>query len=132
MQLELLGAFSEVCEEHGLKWYAFFGTLLGISRNEGYLPWDDDVDVAMPMEDYLTLCGHREWFDSARYVLQTPLDQGLMRFAHLRRNGTTAFREELIECLKTGGHHGIAIDIIPLAELPGMGAYHTPEYYGAA
>ncbi len=126
VELELLKAFICVCETHGLKWYAFFGTLLGIQRNEGFLPWDDDIDVAMPMPDYLTLCEHREWFDTSKYLLQIPQDYGLCRFAKLRKNGTTAFREEFVDCLKTEGHQGISIDIIPLAELPGMGAYHTP------
>ncbi len=130
IQLELLQSFAGVCEEHGLKWYAFFGTLLGIKRNEGYLPWDDDVDVAMPAEDYRALCEHREWFDP-EYFLQTPLDPGFNRFAKLRKNGTTAFREDFIDCLKNGGHHGIYIDIIPLAELPGMEAYHTPTIMDA-
>lgn len=129
VQLELLKAFADVCEKNGLKWYAFFGTLLGIMRGEGYLPWDDDVDVAMPMADYLRLCEHREWFDSANY-LQIPQDYGLGRFARLRRNGTTAFKEDFITSLKTEGHQGICIDIIPLAELPGMEAYHTPTLLG--
>lgn len=127
VQLELLHAFSTVCAEHKLKWYAFFGTLLGIQRGEGFLPWDDDVDVAMPMEDYRTLCAHRTWFDEGLFFLQTPMDPGGLRFAKLRLNGTTAFREDLVTELRAGGHHGIAIDIIPLAELPGMGAYHTPS-----
>jgi len=125
IQLELLEAFVLTCESQGLKWYAFFGTLLGIQRNEGYLPWDDDIDVVMPMADYLKLCEHREWFDH-QYLLQIPQDYGLSRYAKLRKNGTTAFRDDFMECLKREGHQGISIDIIPLAELPGMEAYHTP------
>lgn len=124
-ELELLKAFTAVCEEHGLSYYAFFGTLLGIQREGGFLPWDDDVDVAMPMKDYIELCSHREWFAEDHY-LQTPIAPGLCRFAKLRKNGTTAFRYDLVECLRTEGHQGISIDIIPLAELPGMGAYRTP------
>ena len=131
VQLELLQTFTKICEGHGLSYYAFYGTLLGISRGEGYLTWDDDIDVAMPMKDYLALCSHREWFDSETYYLQTPLDYGLCHFAKLRRNGTTAFREDFIDCLKNEGHQGISMDIIPLADLPGMGAYHTPAMLGA-
>ena len=130
VQLELLKTFAITCESHGLKWYAFFGTLLGTVRGEGYLPWDDDIDVAMPMRDYMQLCEHREWFDNRKYLLQIPLDYGLSRFAKLRRNGTTAFRDEFISELKTGGHHGISIDIIPLSELPGMDCFHTPTLTG--
>ena len=126
IQRKLLEEFAKVCNEHGLKWYAFFGTLLGIMRCEGFLPWDDDVDVAMPEEDYITLCQHKEWFGDI-YFLQTPIDRGLPNFAKLRKNGTTAFRTELTECLSQGGHHGIPIDIIPLVEIPGSGCYHTPS-----
>lgn len=127
VQLGLLKAFIKVCQEHELKYYAFFGTLLGIIRNEGYLPWDDDVDIAMPMEDYRKLCSHREWFGDKAYTLQTPIDSGNTAFAKLRKNGTTAFRNDFITELKAGGHHGICIDIIPLEELPGMNCFNTPS-----
>lgn len=126
VQLDLIREFTSVCKEHGLKYYAFFGTLLGIMRNEGYLPWDDDVDLAMPTEDYRKLCSHREWFDENEYTLQTPIDPGNISFAKLRKNGTTAFRADLITELKTGGHHGICIDIIPLSDVPGMNSFNTP------
>ena len=126
--MELLKVFAAVCEGHSLKWYAFFGTLLGIQRYEGYLPLDDDIDVVMPMNDYMLLCEHREWFDN-RYLLQIPIDFGLSPFAMLKKNGTTAFREDFISCLKNEGHQGIGIDIIPLAELPGMNAYQTPTLH---
>ncbi len=125
VQLELLKEFSRVCNEHNLKWYAFFGTLLGAVRYEGYLPWDDDVDVTMPEEDYRELCSHKEWFGEG-FFLQTPLDKGFSSFAKLRKEGTTAFRGKFADELRQGGHHGIPIDIIPLAELPGSGCYHTP------
>ena len=131
VQLELLQAFADTCEARGLKWYVFFGTLLGTLRNGGYLTWDDDIDVVMPMEDYRKLCLHPEWFDGKKYELQSPLADGLVRFARLRRNGTTAFALELCEELKAEGHHGISMDIIPLAELPGMDCCHTPTL-GAA
>ena len=130
VQTELLKNFAITCESHGLKWYVFFGTLLGTIRNEGYLAWDDDIDVAMPMEDYMLLCEHREWFDTSKYLLQIPQDYGLSRFARLRKNGTTAFSQDLSEELRIEGHHGICIDIIPLAELPGMNCYHTPTLSG--
>ncbi len=130
IQLELLEEFSKVCEAHNLTWYAMFGTLLGAMRGEGFLPWDDDVDVVMPVEDYRTLCLHKEWFDD-KYFLQTPLDEGLIHMAKLRKNGTTAFRGDFLFNLRAGGHRGIPIDIIPLSEIPGTGSCCTPTL-GAA
>ena len=129
IQLELLKEFIRVCEEHDLKWYAFFGTLLGAVREEGFLPWDDDVDVAMPVDDYRTLCSHREWFGEGVF-LQTPLDEGLSHLAKLRKDGTTAFRKDFLNSLRAGGHMGISIDIIPLAEIPGSGSLCTPTLFG--
>lgn len=50
--LALLEKFHSVCAENGLKYYIIFGTLLGAVRHNGFIPWDDDVDVAMPRSDY--------------------------------------------------------------------------------
>ena len=50
--LDILVAFDKFCKEHNLKYYLVYGTLLGAVRHHGYIPWDDDVDVAMFREDY--------------------------------------------------------------------------------
>lgn len=50
--LELIKIFINICEENNLKYYMIGGTLLGAIRHRGFIPWDDDMDVAMPREDY--------------------------------------------------------------------------------
>jgi lipopolysaccharide cholinephosphotransferase len=52
MQFELLIKFDEICKKYELTYYLEFGTLLGSVRHKGFIPWDDDIDVGMPREDY--------------------------------------------------------------------------------
>ena len=52
VQLDLTRKFKEVCQRHGLQFWMDSGTILGAVRHQGYIPWDDDIDLAMPRADY--------------------------------------------------------------------------------
>ena len=52
IEIEILKSYIAFCEEHNLRYFFAGGTLVGAVRNQGFIPWDDDIDVVMPRPDY--------------------------------------------------------------------------------
>ena len=52
IQIEMLEYLEKKCIENNLRYYLAYGTLLGAVRHQGYIPWDDDIDVLIPRVDY--------------------------------------------------------------------------------
>ena len=117
VELDLLQKFDEVCKKHNFKWFADGGTLLGTVRHQGFIPWDDDIDIVMPFDDYNRLCELQKEF-TWPYFLQTwETEEGFMPFMiKIRRSDTTgySYREESTK----GWNKGIAIDVFALVNIP--------------
>lgn len=115
VELELLEKFDEVCRQHHLTYYAAYGTLLGAVRHQGFIPWDDDIDVVMFRDDYMKLLtiGPDEF--SAPYFFQNTYTDKMVRpYSKLRDSRTTAIEFPDMEDY----NQGIFIDIFPLDDVP--------------
>ena len=56
--LDILMTIDKMCKERGLRYYLVDGSLIGAVREKGFIPWDDDMDICMPREDYEQLILH--------------------------------------------------------------------------
>jgi lipopolysaccharide cholinephosphotransferase len=119
VQLGLLERFMAACDAHNLRYFAMFGTMLGAVRHGGFIPWDDDIDVAMPRDDYDRLSRMPEIFE-APFFLQTPENDpaAVPRFMKLRNGDTTFIPFGFPDSLTKGGHFGCYMDILPLDDAP--------------
>lgn len=113
IELNLLNQLKLICDKHNIKYFAANGTLLGAVRHQGFIPWDDDIDVYMLIDDYekFTTIAAQELKDSTTYYLQVM--HGMTR---IRDNRTTAITGGDLNKLKDDSEHncGIFIDIFPL------------------
>lgn len=119
VELDMLVKFISVCEKHGLTYYADSGTLLGAARHGGFIPWDDDIDVAMLREDYERLCRiAKDEFEYPYFFQTEETDPGSARkHAQIRNCMTTAIIDEERD-KNYAFNQGIFIDIFPLDALP--------------
>ena len=113
VQVEILRDFDAVCEKHQLHYFAVYGTAIGAVRHGGFIPWDDDIDVLMPREDYNRLIDvFREGKLKGYHLQCIETDPGYWNFfAKLRKNGTTFITKEE-RYVKS--HQGVFIDIFPM------------------
>lgn len=115
-ELEMLEQFQKVCDKYHLKWFLIGGSLIGAVRHNGFIPWDDDIDVAMFRDEYKKLLKIASHEFKSPFFFQTPYTDNLYRgHAQLRYDGTTAI---LPEEINRNHHQGIFIDIFPFDEYP--------------
>ena len=118
VQIDLIQELTRVCEKYDIPFYADSGTLLGAARHQGFIPWDDDIDVIMMRKDYDELCKHASEFHEP-YFFQTEETDPLSYRGHaqLRNSKTTGILPSEYGC-DLPFNQGIFIDIFVLDYIP--------------
>ena len=112
-ELEVLFEFNRVCRKLGLQYFLTAGTLLGAIRHKGFIPWDDDIDVAMPRREFerfrkegVPLLKEGYFFQDYHSEPNFPY-----YFAKIRKQGTSV-EEPILRSIPM--EQGVYIDIFPL------------------
>lgn len=123
-QIEILMEIDRICRKHGIRYFADSGTLLGVIRHKGFIPWDDDIDIAMKRADYMRF----------RAIVEDELipdcivwdvdneswSQGFMRISNYGRELNEYGLPSINDRMKRfhGCPYVVGIDIFPLDNLP--------------
>jgi len=123
--LDVLIDFRNICNQNGLIYWIGFGTLLGAVRHKGFIPWDDDIDVLMPLNDYNKFLKIIERNDNYSIISSENTKDYSYEFSRFIKND-----DKHIVKLNAFAHKstsGIFIDVFPLRGLP-EDEYEQEEY----
>lgn len=116
--LEILRVFKEFCDRHNLLFYFCGGCCIGTLRHQGFIPWDDDIDVFMPREDYEKVAAL--WDQEMK---ETPYRYCRSDETHFCRSLLAAISDENTTFIKERQKdldisHGVRLEILPLDGCP--------------
>ncbi len=118
IQMIVFEVFKDVCKKNNLRYFAIGGTCIGAIRHKGYIPWDDDIDVAMPYEDYKEFIRIFKKNAPQGFSIYDPHEHSLcmQEFIKIQYDNST-----FIEKTDKSGkdiYMGINIDIMPVFGMP--------------
>ena len=132
LELELMDAFTKLCEQNDIYFTLGGGTLLGAIRHQGFIPWDDDIDVMMPRRDYERMLRLWKQHESNERFLMLKTDGDKVftgnSFATLVDTSATMVKENQKDI---DVPHGIVTDVFPLDGCPDSKWQRYLQYYHA-
>jgi lipopolysaccharide cholinephosphotransferase len=116
VMLEMVTEVDRVCRKYGIPYFLYGGTLLGAVRHNGFIPWDDDLDVGLMRKDYLRLIEVLPGELPEHMVLQTnQTDKNYFYFFAKLRDKRSFLDEGAYD--RAFQYRGIFIDLIPFDKL---------------
>lgn len=114
LEIEILDYFHHYCCENRICYFLWYGSLLGAVRHNGFIPWDDDIDVAVPRSDYERLIKEFNAENKSDFRLITADNNTDYYLPYAKIiNTKTILREEVDSCCEIG----VYIDVFPLDNL---------------
>ncbi len=128
LELDILMEVDRICRKNGIQYTMGYGSLIGAIRHNGFIPWDDDIDICMLRKDYIRfkdVC-KTELDNRFFYQSQDTDPEYYYLFDKIRLNGTV-FKESFVS--KWNIHHGIYIDVFPVDYIPDNWFKRKIQYY---
>ena len=111
IQLSMLEEIHSFCESHAIRYSISYGTLLGAVRHKGFIPWDDDVDLMMPLPDMLKF---KSEFASDKLKYCDVDTEPYYEYSFSRISYKPTYRKVGLRCKS----YGVNIDLYPVVCLP--------------
>lgn len=124
--IDILVYVDQLCREHNLKYTIYYGTLIGLERHQGFIPWDDDIDIVMRRPDYERLLAILE--HETRYQLLSMHNRPHFRypFTKLVDKETRLVTKQIFA--PEDPLMGVFLDIFPLDGIPATDAERLAYY----
>jgi lipopolysaccharide cholinephosphotransferase len=117
IQIDILKIIDQICRENNLQYSLYGGTLLGAVRHQGFIPWDDDLDVCMPRADYEKFIKLWKEINPEGYFIQNKNIESefTQSFTKIRKDHTTFLQKN---DQGKNYHTGIFVDVFPVDRMP--------------
>ena len=123
VELDILLAVADFCEKHNLTYFLAYGTLIGAIRHKGFIPWDDDIDIQMPRDDYNKLIATFEHENLKLVAPGTPMS----KHSFVKIIDTRTIKTEP-HFKYPAGYLGVDIDIFPIDGAPAEESVYSEWY----